>query len=331
MGEVVVDNSSVWFPVIEAIHLANWCDVAAVALVCYDSVLVFSREVEYIWRRRWSFMSTFYVIVRYLGIALALNFWALNANILMSPSVSLAVDRFANFGAFGAKVVGDVIMALRVYAMYLGSKIVLAILIAMILARIGLGLAISVIIFGPQSGISATEWILSGIHVCGPSVDTSGSLPLAWDILALAVNSILFLLAVGRFVKHAIDMRRMLHRWTFSDLMGVLVRDSIIYFLMNLLATIFLMISVWSIPSNSTYFAIISAYTQNEASVVIPRLVISFRENYDEDGQPSQHGGNAGHQTVRSDKMVFERRAMTDDFELQTVDRAQPPCVEESA
>jgi len=26
MGEVVADNSSVWFPVIEAIQLANWCD-----------------------------------------------------------------------------------------------------------------------------------------------------------------------------------------------------------------------------------------------------------------------------------------------------------------
>jgi len=52
-------------------------------------------------------------------------------------------------------------MALRVYAMYLGSKIVLAILIAMILARIGLGLAISVIIFGPQSGISGAFWFFA--------------------------------------------------------------------------------------------------------------------------------------------------------------------------
>lgn len=40
--------------------------------------------------------------------------------------------------------------------MYLGSKIVLAILVAMILARIALGLAIAVIIFGPNSGISGT-------------------------------------------------------------------------------------------------------------------------------------------------------------------------------
>jgi len=222
-------------------------------------------------------------------------------------------------------------MSMRVYAMYLGSKIVLGILVAMILARIGLGLAVAVIIFGPQSGISATEFILSGIYVCGPSVNTTSSLPFAWDILKIVINSILFLLAVGRFLKHAFDMRRLLHRRNVSDLMGVLVRDSIVYFFLNLLATILLMIGVWGVPNNSSYFAIISAYTQNEASVVIPRLVISFRENYDEDGQPTEHGGNAARQTIRSDKMVFERRAMTDDFELQTVDRAQPPRVEEVA
>ena len=54
--------------------------------------------------------------------------------------------------------------------------------------------------------------------------------------------------------------------------------------------------------------------------MVIPRLVISFRENYEEDGQYSQHGGNA-RQMIQSDEMVFERHAKTDGFELQTVDR----------
>ena len=38
----------------------------------------------------------------------------------------------------------------------------------------------------------------------------------------------------------------------------------------------------------------------NEAIVVIPRLVIGFRENYKEDGQPNEHSGNA-RQTIRSD------------------------------
>lgn len=26
MGDVVVDNSPVWFPTLEVIQLANWCD-----------------------------------------------------------------------------------------------------------------------------------------------------------------------------------------------------------------------------------------------------------------------------------------------------------------
>lgn len=45
---------------------------------------------------------------------------------------------------------------MRVYAMYLGSNVILCILVVMVLARIGLGLAVAVVIFGPQSGISGT-------------------------------------------------------------------------------------------------------------------------------------------------------------------------------
>ncbi|KAF8128234.1 hypothetical protein EV363DRAFT_1510561 [Boletus edulis] len=327
MGDsVVTDNSSVWFPIIAAIQLANRCDAAAVALVCYDSILMFPREVEYVWRRRWSFMSTFYVIARYLGIALALNFWAFNANISMTPSVSLrvAVDSFANSGAFVSKIVGDMVMAMRVYGMYLGSKFILVILVVMISTRIGLGLALLVVLLGPQSGISATEYIVSGIHLCDPNINTNTSLPFAWDILGIVNNSLLFLLAVGCFIKHALDMRRMLHKWKVSDLMGVLLRDSIVYFFLNVLATILFMISIWG-SQNLTYYSVVTAYTQNEASVLIPRLVISFRENHDEDRQTSRHGGGTTHRTARSEKLVFERRAVTDDFEMETVDRASPP------
>lgn len=80
------------------------------------------------------------------------------------------------------------------------------------------------------TNLTATEFILSGIYVCGPSVNTGGSLAVAWDVLVTVINSVLFLLAVGRFVKHALDMRRMLGSWKINALMGVLVRDSIVYF-----------------------------------------------------------------------------------------------------
>ncbi|KAF9233364.1 hypothetical protein BU15DRAFT_80206 [Melanogaster broomeanus] len=303
MGDVIVDNSPDWFPIIEAIQLANWCDVAAAALVCFDAAIMFPREAKHIWRTPWSTMSTFYVIVRYFGIALALNFWA-----------RVLLNKFANYGAFVFALVGEAIMSMRLYAMYLRSKTILVILVTCILARIGVGLAVAVIIFGPRSGVSATEFVLSGIHICSPSVNSASPLALAWDITSVTINILLFLLAIGRFTKHALEMRRMLHRWQVNELMTVLVKDSIIYFFLNLVATIFLMVSVWGQPNNETYFAIISAYTQNEGSVLIPRLVISFRENYSQD---DQHGGNTA-KGVRSQSIAFKRQ-VTDDHEMQTV------------
>ncbi|KAF8844789.1 hypothetical protein BDN67DRAFT_1007945 [Paxillus ammoniavirescens] len=291
MGDVVVDNSPDWFPVLQAVQLVNWCDAAAAALVCYDTVVKSSRHV---------------------------------------PKRGVALDKFVNYGAFVSTIVGEAIMSLRIYAMYLRSKIIMVVLITFILARIGVGLAVAVVIFGPKSGISATEWILSGIHVCGPSVDTASPLPLAWDITSITINILLFLLAIGRFAKHAFEMRRMLHRWQVNDLMKVLVRDSIVYFFFNLVATIILMISVWGQPENGTYFAIITAYSQNEGSVLLPRLVISFRENYSQD---AYHGADTAKGTVRSEQMEFQRR-VTEDHEAQTVDgshisSAVSPAVEE--
>ena len=87
--------------------------------------------------------------------------------------VGVAVDRLLNFGAFVDTIVGDgqylrqrcgctltpqspVIMAMRIYAMYLGSRIVLGILVAIILTRVILGLVIAIVIFGPRSGIAGT-------------------------------------------------------------------------------------------------------------------------------------------------------------------------------
>jgi len=36
-------------------------------IVVYDYVLIFSKEVEHIWMKPWSSVSTLFVMVRYLG------------------------------------------------------------------------------------------------------------------------------------------------------------------------------------------------------------------------------------------------------------------------
>ncbi|OAX37565.1 hypothetical protein K503DRAFT_857284 [Rhizopogon vinicolor AM-OR11-026] len=304
MSDVVVDNSPDWWPILQAIQLSNCCSsklmhplVAAAALVWYDYSLLFTREVNHVWRAPWSFMSSLYVVVRYLGRApwsfmsslyvvvrylgmiLAINYFIFNANIYMAPSIGVAIDRFENFGKFGFQMISQAIMSMRIYAMYMQSRRVLVLLSIFFLATAGLGIAVGITVLGPDSGISATEFVLSGISVCGPYVNTASVFPLAYDILGLCTTILQFALAVGRFVKHALEMRQMLHRWQVNGIMKVLVQDSIIYFSLNLISTVIFMISVWG-PQDSTYFAVITAYTQNQSSVLVPRLVISFREHH---------------------------------------------------
>ncbi|OJA16923.1 hypothetical protein AZE42_10240 [Rhizopogon vesiculosus] len=219
MSDVVVDNSPDWWPILQAIQLSNCCSIAAVAIVWYDYSLLFTREVNHVWRAPWSFMSSLYVVARYLGMILAINYF-----------ICVAIDRFENFGNFAFQMISQAIMSMRIYAMYMQSRRVLVLLSIFFLATAGLGIAVGITVLGPHSGISATEFVLSGISVCGPYVNTASVLPLAYDILGLCTSILQFALAVGRFIKHALEMRQMLHRWQVNEIMKVLVQDSILYF-----------------------------------------------------------------------------------------------------
>ncbi|KAG2057604.1 hypothetical protein BDR06DRAFT_951815 [Suillus hirtellus] len=64
-------NDPAWWPIIKAYRLASYFIVAAFIGVAYDWTLTFGREVELIWRRRWSLMTVLYLSVHYLGILYA--------------------------------------------------------------------------------------------------------------------------------------------------------------------------------------------------------------------------------------------------------------------
>jgi len=53
--------------------LDNAMSVAGIAVVTYDYVLTFPKEVEYIWSKSWTWLSTLFLIVRYVGIYTALS------------------------------------------------------------------------------------------------------------------------------------------------------------------------------------------------------------------------------------------------------------------
>ncbi|KAG0695827.1 hypothetical protein DFH29DRAFT_879781 [Suillus ampliporus] len=288
MSDVVVDNSPGWWPILQAVQLTNFCST----VVWYDYSLLFTREVNHVWTEG--------TMVRHVEP--------------IRSGTCVAIDRFENWGSFVFQMTSQGTMT---HQYSYSSRIVLALLSIFFLATAGLGIAVGVTVLGPQSGISATEFVLSGINVCGPSVNTASHLPLAYDILGLCTSILQFSLAVGRFAQHALEMRRMLHRWQVNEFMKILVQDSILYFLLNMISTVIFMISVWGRPQDSTYFAVITAYTQNQSSVLVPRLVISFRQHH-------SHGRHLDRSQSDEEKeqetMHFHRPERSQDLEMRSLE-----------
>ncbi|KAF8553300.1 hypothetical protein OG21DRAFT_1261554 [Imleria badia] len=51
-----------------SLQQSNYTTLAVLTAVGYDYVLTFPNEIEYIWSKRWTWVSTLFVLVRYLGL-----------------------------------------------------------------------------------------------------------------------------------------------------------------------------------------------------------------------------------------------------------------------
>ncbi|KIK97381.1 hypothetical protein PAXRUDRAFT_136390 [Paxillus rubicundulus Ve08.2h10] len=58
--------------ILAAIQLNDYQSVAIATAVGYDTILTFVNEIEYVWKRPWSRVSTLFVIVRYVGCLAAM-------------------------------------------------------------------------------------------------------------------------------------------------------------------------------------------------------------------------------------------------------------------
>ncbi|KIJ07006.1 hypothetical protein PAXINDRAFT_19792 [Paxillus involutus ATCC 200175] len=53
--------------VVASLQLNDYIAAVMTTAVGYDYLLTFSREVEYVWKRPWSWVSTLFIVVRYMG------------------------------------------------------------------------------------------------------------------------------------------------------------------------------------------------------------------------------------------------------------------------
>lgn len=281
----VVSNDPSWWPLINWSLLFSYLVVASSVVMSYDWALTLGQEIELIWMQRWTHMTILYLSVRYCGI---LTFVV---NILASlPSVSLTdtgcatIFRVQTWANFIVLTMLDVIIIIRLYAMYQQSTKILVFLVVIFLAV--------TIVFGVITGIisndgseSAEEFILSGTYQCIFS-GGGGGVPLlnavtwilttVWEVLALCF-------AVWIVIKHFRELRQTPTGSTIGDCFMVLIRTHAFYFAFFTAVSCFNL--GWLSPNitgsdsvaDAFYYGAFQIASVVQQFVLGPRLILSVR------------------------------------------------------
>ncbi|KAG1784729.1 uncharacterized protein HD556DRAFT_204240 [Suillus plorans] len=264
-----VSNGPSSWPTINFNIFFTYWTIAAGVVVVYDWALTLGREIELIWRQRWSLMTVLYLIIRYIGIPFSV------VNVLETmPSVPLtdAVSAIMYYAVNGTIVtltaMLGVIMIARLHAMYQGSRAILIFLVVVFLAvNIACGVISAIdlkyAVEGNEQLLFSMVWILNTV----------------WEVLILC-------LSVWIAVKHFRELRGLGPSTgsTMGDCFTVLIQSHVLYFasfvsvsclqLVALSPEILnsMSIGVWILQGAVQILSVVQMF------VLGPRLILSVRE-----------------------------------------------------
>ncbi|KAG1796270.1 uncharacterized protein HD556DRAFT_1535438 [Suillus plorans] len=269
--------------------------------------LTFGREVELIWRQRWSMMTVLYLVARYLGIGFAVYVSTFKPLVLRSLPIShhqdrhvdeysapmpsipvritelpcrelqyndshscLILDDTLNWTGNVADAILGVIMIVRLHAMYQRSGKVLIFLVVIFLA-IRIANVVMVAMIMTQVSVPE-EFILYGTYQCN-IVYTGDSLFLTsttW-ILGTIWEVLALCLAVCIAVKHFRELRRHSTGGIMEDCFTVLMQTHISLLSPTLLAD-------QMSQGVQIYLGFAQIAYMVQLSVLGPRFILSVRE-----------------------------------------------------
>ncbi|KAG9315036.1 hypothetical protein JVU11DRAFT_4148 [Chiua virens] len=247
------------------------CQTASTTALLYDYMLAFGNEVDLIWAREWNLMTLLYAIVRYLSLFLVIDIFLYISNINWTPNVSLVWYQLRMWEPYIFRVAMDIIMTKRIYALSCSSSRFLS------LSRwVVFIIAIAFI----DSGITFTDDRFSGMHACDVTIPSS-EFVVSSQFPTLGFEALLFVLAFGYFVVDVWESRRSKPpaTWKVNDIVQIMIRDSTIYFVINVLMTAMKVANYYyPTPSpRSIYEAVLFALQSFPVYCFAPRLVLNLK------------------------------------------------------
>ncbi|KAI0341011.1 hypothetical protein BDW22DRAFT_1359164 [Trametopsis cervina] len=242
--------------------------LATACFITYEYFLQLGNEYELFWKKRWTFGKCLFLWSRYYS--LVFNIYNAYAFLNGHPSFHDCTSFFhwQDTGAALQVVTTHIILELRIYAMYGSTRVMFCVCMCLaILEAIVFG-----VLFGVQNpNLIGTNNPAPGVFICADGDPPHGHWVTYYYMSILIIESILLGLSVYRgFQNH----RSGLH----GGLMGALLRDSVIYFVIIFcvytLNMIMWFVNVLTLDEFATSFAF------TISSVLANRLLITVREKY---------------------------------------------------
>ncbi|KAJ6503889.1 hypothetical protein C8R45DRAFT_894985 [Mycena sanguinolenta] len=292
---------------LQDIQATRFSQLASSTIIVFDHIITLDEEVELIWKSPWSMGKVLFIINRYYTLTSVI----VNNYALLSPSLTdsfcLRFFRWQGWTGLIACMITEVILQMRLYALYFLNKKVLALMVTTFI----LSSASSAAIMGTVlEGITARAHPVPGMTFCVPS-----GVPnyfYAFWIPIICFESLLCGLALYRGYQtfRATDPLFQSGR----HLVGILIRDSVFYFLV-MFATYFTNMLVW-ISASTNLLEIPIAFAVALSCCLGNRMILNVREVNREMDSETHTGDTVKHQVRQTRSSIFGPSQQLSDIEM---------------
>lgn len=239
---------------------------AALSFLLYDYLLTFDVEKRLVWNNPWSFGKILFIFNRYFGsLALTFNSVMLLTSLPNDSQLCKGFRMWEGLAVMIAVMSTEVILMTRIYAVYDRNKLILFVMAVLFAANIA---STALIIYvGPPGGALSLSVYISGCHV----VDRGFSYFLCW-LPAFGFETTLVTIMLYRGL-------RTRERGLNSPLLNVVIRDSIIYFLV-IFTALFVNCLIWGMSPQTFNVELSGCWTIAASCAFGSRLLLNIRERY---------------------------------------------------
>lgn len=206
------------------VQSTRYSELASSTIIIWDHLSTLDQEVELIWNAHWSIGKCLFIINRYYALCCVIfNNYALFTTTL-SDSFCIQWFQWQGWTGLATCMIAEIILQVRLYALYFLNKRVLALMATCFVAT---SVASAVVLATTLSEMKASSHILPGVPVCVP-IGVPSHLYAFW-IPMIVFESLLCGMALFRGFQGVFGGRALFR--SGRHLVDILVKDSIIYFL----------------------------------------------------------------------------------------------------